>query len=173
MFLALCYHTDDVEQFPWSAVYEPLVKELLALESIGIDLEINGQIKNVKVVLGPVTGDNLFLNGLLGCVESFSANHPCRHCVVKSCNFSQVWSEDKSKLRTTDSYDASVNVISVSETGIKAASILNELKYFHAVTNFVQSIMHDLFEGVCAYDMCLVSRELIRRQFFTLSVLNS
>ena len=33
--------------------------------------------------------------------------------------------------------------------------------------------MHDLFEGVCAYDMCLVSRELIRRQFFTLSVLNS
>ena len=84
---------------------------------------------------------------------------------MKSCNFSQVWSEDKSKLRTTDSYDASVNVISVSETGIKAASILNELKYFHAVTNFVQSIMHDLFEGVCAFDMCLVSRELIRTVF--------
>src|SRR6218665_1540627 len=43
MFLALCYHTDDVKLFSWSAVYEPLVKELLALESIGIDLEINGQ----------------------------------------------------------------------------------------------------------------------------------
>ena len=173
MFLSLCYHTDDVKQFSWSAVYKPLVQELLALESVGMDLTINGEIKNVKVVLGPVTGDNLFLNGLLGYVESFSANYPCRHCVVKSSNFSQVWSEDKSKLRTTDSYDASVNVVSVGETGIKAASVLNDLKYFHAVTNFVQDIMHDLFEGVCAYDMCLVSRELIRRKFFTLSILNS
>ena len=56
---------------------------------------------------------------------------------------------------------------------IKLASILNELKYFHAVNNFVQDIIQDLFEGVCAYDMCLFSRELIRRWFFTLGVLNS
>jgi len=75
-------------------------------------------------------------------------------------------------LRTVESYNEAVININVHETGIKQQCVLNRLTYFHAVTNFVQDVMHDIFEGVLAYDVPLICQCLITRGFFDISTLN-
>jgi len=153
IFMALCYHSDDVKAFGWHAVFKPLVDELKSLEINGIDLAVNGLLLNFKVVLSYVTGDNLFLNGLLGFVESFTANHPYRHCTLHRTAFKDFLYESIATVRTIDSVNEAVSNVNVSDTGIKGGCVLNDLKYFNTATNYVQDITHDLLEGVCVYDL--------------------
>ncbi len=81
IYLALCYYTEDLKVHGWKSVLAPLITELHDLETRGVDLLINGISVNYKVILSRITGDNLFLNSILGFVESFSAHYPCRHCM--------------------------------------------------------------------------------------------
>lgn len=171
--MALCYHTDDIKNFGWARVFGPLVTELKGLETDGINLKINGATCNFKVVLSCVTGDNLFLNGFLGFVESFSANHPCRHCTDHKSNCNCIHMENPATIRTVEQYDSAVVEQNVQETGIKTGCCLNDLTYFHAVTNHIQDLMHDILEGVCSYDLTLICRHLIKDGVFTLATLNS
>ena len=80
--LCLCYYTDDVKSFGWANILRPVIDELQTLESEGLELYVDGELLNVKVVVIGVTGDNLFLNSILGFAESSMANFPCRHCLV-------------------------------------------------------------------------------------------
>ena len=172
MFLALCYHSGDVKEFGWDNVLRPMIIDLQWLENHGIDLEMPEGKKHYQVMLSVVTGDNLFLNSILGFVESFVASYPCRHCHLHRSSFCKTLVENKDAVRTVESYEAALMLDSVQDTGIKRRSALNDLKYFHAAENYVQDIMHDVFEGVCAYDIPLVCSALIQRRFFDLAVLN-
>jgi hypothetical protein len=42
IFMALFYHTEDIKNFGWEKVFDPLVKELVQLETDGIYLEMDG-----------------------------------------------------------------------------------------------------------------------------------
>jgi hypothetical protein len=172
MFMALCYHTDDVKSFGWENVLRPFINELRTLESDGIKLSIRGSVRQVRVIVGVVTGDNLFLNGILGYVESFTATKPCRHCTVDRHDFQEAFTEDESQLRTVESYDAALESLDVPASGIKQPCALNRLNYFHAARNYVQDIMHDIFEGVLAYDILLICSHLVGRGYFSLITLN-
>jgi hypothetical protein len=141
-------------------VLDPLIKELAVLEREGLDLMVDGENVNVKVVLGCITGDNLFLNGLLGFVESFTAHHPCRHCSEHRSCFQKRFLEDISLVRTVASYDDDIKKADVQSTGLKEPCALNQLVHFHAATNYMQDAMHDLLEGVCGYDMRLICKNL-------------
>lgn len=171
IFLCLCYHTDDVKAFGWESVLRPLTDELKELEK-GIMLNFDGKLLHVKIVLGAMTGDNLFLNGILGFTESFTANFPCRQCCMHRENFQTAFVENKALVRTVETYNAAVCRSSVEETGIKFASPFNTLQYFHAATNFVGDIMHDVLEGVCKYDLILVINHLIDCKFVSREHLN-
>jgi hypothetical protein len=172
MFLTLCYHTGDVKEFGWEYVLRPLINELKHLESQGLSLVISGETKLFRVVLSCMTGDNLFLNSILGFVESFTASFPCRHCRLPRQDFHKTVVEVKECLRDVRSYDAATEKVNVQATGIKQKCVFNELQYFHAVQISLQDIMHDVFEGVCAYDLPLICRGLIGRQYFNLMTLN-
>lgn len=172
IFLALCYHSDDVKTFGWKAVLHPLISELKTLESEGLTLFTKNGSVSVKVVISCVTGDNLFLNGVLGFVESFSARFPCRHCLLPKTKFASTFAEDQLLIRTVTRYDADAEKHEVQLSGIKLASPLNELEYFHAAENFVQDIMHDILEGVCQYDMILIVRHLSLLPDMSLSRVN-
>lgn len=87
MFLTLCYNTNDVKEFGWEYILRPLVTELKVLESRGISLTNDDETRSFKVILSGITGDNLFLNGILGFVESFTASYPCRHCTTRRPEF--------------------------------------------------------------------------------------
>lgn len=60
-----------------------------------------------------------------------------------------------------------------SLTGISENSIFNEIKSFHITDNFYFDMMHDLFEGVCGYNMCKIIKYCIAKDYFTLEILNS
>jgi len=40
------------------------------------------------------------------------------------------------------------------------------------VDNYAVDIMHDLFEGICVYNMCHIINNLISRGYFNLELLN-
>ena len=89
-----------MKTYGWEAVLKPLINELKILETRGINLTIDGIETNFKVILSFVTGDNLFLNSILGFVESFSAHHPCRQCLVSKDKFDECFDEDANLVRT-------------------------------------------------------------------------
>jgi len=61
----------------------------------------------------------------------------------------------------------------VQKTGIKVKCVWNDVLDFHVTENFCVDIMHDLFEGVCKYEMGYILHELIFIQkLFTLEALN-
>jgi hypothetical protein len=173
MYLALCYHSDDVRNYGWDNILRPLVAELRKLQSDGLALNFDGTTALVKVVVSGVVGDNLFLNGILGFVECFTAAHPCRHCMLPRTEFQTSFTEKSESLRTIEQYEEAVQTISVTDTGIKLRCALNTLDHFHAAENYIQDIMHDVFEGICAYDMPLICCRLIQMGHFDLSTLNN
>lgn len=172
IFLATCYHTDDVKDFGWDAILRPLVNELKALETTGIKLLVADKTMQVKVIVGVFTADNLFMNSIMGFVESFTAHRPCRECALHRHDFQKIFVEDKSLMRTVESYDCAVENVNVQETGIKQKCVLNELSFFHVVTNCSHDVMHDVFEGILAYDLPLILTALTGAGYFTLQLLN-
>jgi len=62
--------------------------------------------------------------------------------------------EDSSLIRTVENYSVDVLSNKFKETGIYQESILNRIRNFHVTDNFCVDIMHDLFEGVCYYNIC-------------------
>lgn len=170
--MALCYYADDVKAFGWNKVLRPLLNDLRNYEETGISFNIHGKQTVLKLAVSCFTGDNLFLNSIIGFVESFSANFPCRHCLAEKCNFSKIFKDDVT-IRTRTLYEKNVAEQSVSTTGIKESSALNQLLTFHAGNNYCQDIMHDIFEGICLYDMKLICSQLICNGCFTLADLNN
>lgn len=55
---------------------------------------------------------------------------------------------------TIENYSADILKCNFKETGLYKESILNKITSFHVTNNYSVDIMHDLFEGVCHYDMC-------------------
>lgn len=71
--ILIVMNTYKLQQIYVKRVLRPLVNELKYLQLPGIELQINIQLLNYKAVIIALTGDNLFLNGILGYVESFTA----------------------------------------------------------------------------------------------------
>jgi len=108
--LALCYYAEDVKDFGWQKVLAPLLRDLKHLEEHGLDLHFDNAVTNFRVCVSVLTGDNLFLNSILGFVESFSANFPCRHCTVSKADF-QTFTEPACSVRTRELHDEHVNQV--------------------------------------------------------------
>jgi hypothetical protein len=134
-----------------SEVFDAYLTEMQDLETNGFDLHINDVCYKVFVVVVQVSGDNLGLNGVLGYVESFTANFPCRLCKVHRENFNTHISECAELMRTRENYASDRLLGNPSKTGIKEECCYNRLQTFHVVDNVYCDIMHDLFEGVCRY----------------------
>jgi len=78
--LLALFHTEDVKKYGFDLILQPLVRDLKVLECTGIEVPFSDE--PVYGTIAQVTGDNLGLHTLLGYVESFSANHFCRFCLV-------------------------------------------------------------------------------------------
>lgn len=87
--------------------------------------------------------------------------------------FLSTFVEDELLIRAVGKYDADAEKCEFQLSGIKAASPLNELRYFHAAENFVQDIMHDMLEGVCQHDVMLIVKHLISLPDISLPQINS
>lgn len=56
----------------------------------------------------------------------------------------------------------------MTETGISQPSVFNSVPSFHVTNNLAVDIMHDLYEGVCHYDLSHILSYLFEKKYLTL-----
>ncbi|KAK4877980.1 hypothetical protein RN001_010486 [Aquatica leii] len=175
IFTALLFKSSDKSYGNEEASLHLLIKEIKFLENNGITIKH----KQIHFILVGILGDNLGLNSILGYTKSFSANFPCRICKTELAEIGSQCEESVSNLRTESNYandlltePASSKRIKLS--GIKESSIFNTINFFHVANNYTADIMHDLFDGVCHYDVTQILKQLIEvDKLFSLETLNS
>lgn len=151
-----------------------LVQELKSLEEDGLIVKLpSGEIIQIFLILGLIVGDNLGVNGICDFSKSFSANHYCRFCM---CHKSQCQSLSELPLnciRDEINYNNNLENKSFKESGIAQNSIFNTISSFHVTNNFFVDVMHDIYEGICHYDLCHILNYFIKNaKFFSLQKLN-
>ena len=117
------------------------------------------------------TGDNLGLHQLLGFVECFQANFPCRFCRAPRSLCRSLTREDTSLLRNVDNYGEDLTK-EVSESGINDYCILNEIPGYHVTENNVVDAMHDVLEGLVNFGMTAIISHYVSTRMISLEDLN-
>lgn len=161
------------KNFKHDKVFGKIVEDLKIVEEKGI--KCNGEF--IKGSLVFIAGDNLGSHALGGFVENFStSSHFCRYCLVTLKKFHQEKSELKVYMpRTVASYKNALKNISKDGhyKGVKFNSVFNQLQHFHVCSpGLPPCLAHDLLEGVAAYDVHLIMKQLIKKKWFTLIELN-
>lgn len=171
IYLAAIIKSSDMRQFGNDKSLMSLINELRCLEEEGIDIKTSVGIKRVHFILGLVLGDNLGINSILNFSKSFSSNHFCRFCNDTKFVTRTLCEENPLSLRNINNYEKDLEEMS---GGVTQNSILNNIKSFHVTKNYAVDVMHDVFEGVCHYDMChIISYFTEKIKYFSLDTLNS
>lgn len=124
-------------------------------------------------MLGLILADNLGMHEILGFSKSFVSNYSCRFCKIHRNDMHISTKENISLIRTKEQYEHDVILNEVSETGIKHVCVFNQLPSFHAVTNYSVDIMHDLYEGVCHYNLAnILNHFIFEKNYFSLNEFN-
>lgn len=169
IFLVMLFHSLDRKKYG-NSVFQPVVDELLYLETTGI--EINNQ--RFFIILAACVGDNKGLNGMLGFTESFTAHFFCRFCKMPKSETQKCDKQCSDVLRNRSNYIDDVAKNNVSETGIIGDCIFNQLENFNVTENFSVDIMHDMLEGILNYEIALILDNFINKnKYFKLEQLNS
>ena len=171
IFLTLLLNKEARKEYGNENAFKPLLDELLELESTPIFVKDGNEVFVQAFI---VSGDNLGVHEVLGFVEGFTANFPCRICKISKEEMWNLCFEDKTVLRSTETYETDVKLNNVSETGIKYPCVFNKLKNYHCIKNSSCDIMHDVYEGACRYIMSKLILYYIsdEKGIFTLSELN-
>ncbi|XP_041935316.1 uncharacterized protein LOC121697735 [Alosa sapidissima] len=172
--LAALFYTSDLKKYGFDEIFKPLIEDLKILETRGIRIPCIEEPLFGSVI--QVTGDNLALNGILGFVESFSATHCCRFCLISKGEIQSIFNEDDPGLvlRSRALHIEHCNALSEepalpSVYGVKKSCVLNTLEYFHNTDNYAVDIMHDLLEGVVQYELKLFFQYLIKNGYISLN----
>lgn len=174
LFLFALFYTSDRKHYGNKAIFTKIISELNFLQTTGIELNLQNCRKHIYFKLGLILGDNLGLHSILGFTESFSANYSCRFCKVHKKDYITSIGVLENQLRTPESYKYDVVLNDISATGIKEECVWHILPDFHLTENFAVDIMHDLFEGVCIYDLSNLLHVLIYDlNLFSLDCLNN
>lgn len=180
--LACLFAAKDYKSFGNDKCLYRLISKIKSLEENGIAISTSEGVKTVHFILGLLLGDNLGLNTVLGFSSSFNSNFFCRFCKVRKCkkdctcgkectNF--LATENTALLRDRANYDIDVLMADLSQTGVREVSIFNEIQSFHVTNNFAVDIMHDIFEGICNYDMSHIIDYLVNvKKFLSFKRLN-
>ena len=81
--------------------------------------------------------------------------------------------ERECELRTVDNYENLLDVNDLKISGIKEKCVFHAINHFHMCQNICVDVMHDLFEGICQYDVALILNNFIYiKKLFTLDELN-
>lgn len=172
IFVAGIIKTKYIKEFGSNSSFYILVQEIKFLEESGIDIVIRDKVYHVHFVLGLILGDNLGLKSVLGFCKSFNCEKFCRLCERKKNDLKRDSQEHKEYLRNSESYNKDIVIDDYKITGIIENSIFNEINSFHVTDNFTVDIMHDIFEGICRYEICHAILYFIDNKYFSLDFLN-
>lgn len=174
IFIAGFLKSSDLKSYGNDPCFYQLIDNIIDLEKNGILIKTHtGSYITVHFILGIILGDNLGLNTILDFSKSFSANHFCRFCKEPKISTQYLCEENIDTLRNKTNYDNDLQLQDFTKTGINKRSIFNSIMTFHAVENFSVDIMHDIFEGICHYNMSHIILHYIENNVFTLEMLNN
>ncbi|XP_067621220.1 uncharacterized protein [Eurosta solidaginis] len=172
IFVAAYFKSNDQKVFGNDPFLKPLIEEFRDLEENGMLIKTKSGFNQLHFVCN-VLGGNLGLNDILGFTTSFSSNYYCRFCNAYRGEMMRDLVEHPENMRTKDNYNAALMKNDAKLTGIKSNFLFNELATFHVTTNFSVYIVHDLYEGVCRYDICEILKYFIsEKQFFSIETFN-
>lgn len=161
IFLALLFNTSDRVNYGNKRTFRIFIKELNFLLNNDIEIIINNVTHTVYFVMALLIADNLAFHSMLGFSEGFTANFPCRICRAHKSIIHFQTEENSGLLRNKLQHDIDCKIDNVSLTGVNEESALNEIETFEITDNPSVDIMHDVFEGVCIYDMGHILYHLI------------
>lgn len=171
ILLCMLMKSNDRKHFGNKISFKILIKELNFLREYGIKINVNGSVHKVCFLVGLMIGDNLGMNQMLGFVESFSANHPCRICKMSKNALRVQCVEDEALQRNPENYENDLALNDYRITGIKERCVWNAITGFHATTHGAVDFMHDVLEGVAGLDIALILNYFIDAKFFSFEVL--
>lgn len=152
--------------------FAPVIDELKDLEKNGIVVQTEAE-HTIYFALCQILGDNLGQHAVTGFVESFNADFYCRFCTECKNTMKKQLRENILALRNRINYEDYVRRNNISQTGIKTRCIWHELNSYNVTENLVCDLMHDLFEGLCHYDLCCILDYFINYMgFFSFDTLN-
>ena len=148
------------------------------LERDDISIHKDGTVHNFKGSISMIVADNLAAHGIGGYQESFNTQRLCRFCSVRKQTLKSHFRDTTLQPRTEDSYNQQANLAEqlpelARVYGIKNASPLNQLQYYHVVNGQPPDIAHDFFEGIIPNVLELVILYCVREGFFSLDFLNN
>lgn len=163
IFLLALFHSSDRVEFGNRIIFQKVIDQLNYIQNTGVLVKTKEFEGVIKFSVVCITGDNLGLNGVLGFVESFVANHPCRICNANKDQIKTYCYEDETLLRNPDDYEEKLTIDQPSLTGIKEKCVWLGLNGFNLFENVAVDIMHDYLEGCCRYVMKFVIETIVQK----------
>ncbi|CAG9773530.1 unnamed protein product [Ceutorhynchus assimilis] len=170
IFLFGLFFSSDRVKYSNKFVLKPFIDKLTFLEKNGIKVEYEGKSVLVYFSLFLLIGDNLGIHAMTGFSESFSGEFSCRVCLCDKTMCKKLSLENTELLRNELNYNEDVRN---KAHGVREWCFWNQLSNYHNIENISFDIMHDLYEGICRYDMGHILYSLIyEKKYFTLEQLN-
>jgi hypothetical protein len=178
--VAMCNSADLKYDEGLNILLEAIVDDLLRLETDGFEINIPSRgTFQVKAVLSQFTGDNLALNQIFGLTESFAHDYFCPLCYCTREESQKYFKEKHFRCRTPESYKLDVEtLLLLREDGqlhireVKKFCILNRLKFFNIMDNWINDCMHTCLQGIIPYVCGLVLKTLISQKILDIDQIN-
>ncbi|XP_066596595.1 uncharacterized protein [Prorops nasuta] len=174
IFLLMLYKSSDLKNISLHQFFIKAVEELKYLENVGINVSTLSGAKQIYFSLSGVIGNNLAVHTILGFMKSFSANYPCRFCLVDSNNLNAIVKLSSCKRRTVENYSEHLALNNPKVTGISGSSVICGLQSSSTIDLLTVDVMHDILEGCCQYDFGVIFNHfIIKEKYFTLDDINN
>lgn len=129
-------------------------------------------MKSKRFVNSLITGDNAGLHAILGYIESFSGNYPCRIRKIHRESLKNCVEENVDILRNVTNYEEDLQIGDSSKTGVAESCVWHNVRGFHACVNQCADFVHDGLEGTCSYTMTAIVSKLVRLKILKINVIN-
>ncbi len=103
-------YTSDLKVYGYTKVLEKIVTNVKRLETVGFQLQIGSELKQIFATLATVNGDNLGRHTILGLFESFNSTFFCEKCWAMKSDVQKKFHERDFVLRDSESFDRQVQV---------------------------------------------------------------
>ena len=172
--------TEDIQHYGTNSFLSPFVEDLKRLYLDGLTVTIAGSTHTLHGGLIAFLADTLAAHAVGGFKGSMSfALRVCRTCMCTPQQIQQCLSESDCVLRTPESYFEHCSLLHgplethYSTTyGINFMSILEEVPGYSVINGLPHDIMHDLYEGVVAYELKLLLHHRVSNGYFSINELN-
>ena len=176
--VSLCLHHEVLANHGIHAMFQPIIRDIVILETDGIEIDCGGQKHHFYGTISFVAADNLGAHSIGRFYENFSTvQRMCRFCTATKTEMQGEFTDDKFQYRSKTSHNAQATAVENDPTlirayGVKGQSPLNSLKYYHIIGGLPSDIAHDCFEGIVPETVLLVLQQLVLADLFSFQQLN-